>query len=96
MLEGEERNDTLYGNFGQDVFMFSRGDDVDRIADYAAGWDELHLDASLVDGTGIERFLEQNARVSNGTTTIDFGDGDRLIIDGATNLSALADDVTLI
>jgi Ca2+-binding RTX toxin-like protein len=95
VLAGDSGNDTLYGNFGQDTFVFSEGDDVDRIVDYTTGWDGLRLDRTLLDGVDVETFLARNASVENGTTTIDFGGGDRLILDGVSDPSALAEDVML-
>jgi Ca2+-binding RTX toxin-like protein len=93
-LEGGAGDDILTGGAGADTFVFNAGHD--RIEDFMLGEDQIILDARLWTGlTSAEDLLMLYATTDAQGTIIGFDTGDTLWIGGVTDLSALADDITL-
>jgi Ca2+-binding RTX toxin-like protein len=89
-LDGGAHDDRLHGGAGADVFVFNGG--RDRIDDFRpAQGDRLLLDGNLWRGNlqpqeVIRRFSDQR----DGGVSLDFGDGDRLWIEGLSRSSVLS------
>ena len=93
-LDGGAGQDVLTGGSGADTFVFNSG--VDRIADFEQGLDQIVLDPALWTGlTSAADVLFFYGEVADGRATIDFEDGNTLIIDGITDPITLADDIAL-
>ncbi len=89
VLDGGAGRDVMYGGAGQDTFMFNDG--KDRIRDFDSQQDKIMFDSSLWGGgSKSEKKILKYAEIKNGKAVFDFGDGDKLIIDGITDLSQLA------
>lgn len=94
ILDGGAGDDFLFGDTGADTFMFNYGTDV--ISDFEQGVDQIVLDPVLWTGlTSSADVLFVYGNIADGRATIDFGDGNILIIDGITNPTGLADDISL-
>ena len=76
-LDGRQGNDRLTGNLGADTFHFNKGYDVDRITDFQDGMDRI--DSAMVKTQ--QQFDNLNIRQTPDGVVINFGHGDRLIID---------------
>ncbi|MDT8853538.1 hypothetical protein RNZ50_00525 [Paracoccaceae bacterium Fryx2] len=78
--------------------MFGLGDGRDRITDFGhRQGDRLHLGADLWDGPlTAAAVVAAFAEVSGDRVVFDFGDGDRLILDGVTTLHQLANFIDII
>ncbi len=85
VLSGNEGDDTLRGGAGADLFLYGRGDNRDRIADYQSGVDTLRLDGSL----GLANVGAALARATefDGDVLFDFGAGDVLTVANTTKLA---------
>ena len=93
-LEGGGGNDTLSGSHGNDRFVFKQGDDQDVIEDFQAADDLLILDHAWRDaGMSKSQFVERYAHVTNDGIELRFGDGDRILLEGFSNLNALDDAI---
>ena len=93
-LGGGAGDDVLYGEGGADTFIFDGGSDV--IQDYEQGLDQITLDAQLWTGlTSAEDVLFIYGSINGTQATIDFGDGNVLIIDGVVDYNTFADDIAL-
>lgn len=92
ILSGGAGNDMLTGGTGNDTFIFTRG--ADRIEDFGDG-DVIQLDAAL----GITSFAQVAARMqivgAGDDTLIDFGGGNRLVIENLRPAQLAADDFLL-
>lgn len=77
LLSGGAGSDILSGGLGADRFEFRRGFDVDRITDFADTIDKLQCDN--VDTQ--KQFDRLDVRQAGANVIIDFGQGDRLIIE---------------
>ncbi|WP_394178772.1 calcium-binding protein [Yoonia maritima] len=94
IIDGGAGNDVLFGGAGADEFIFSGGHDV--ITDYTQGEDYITLTAAVWIGlTSAEDLLMMYGRLEGTQMTIDFGDGDTLVIENITDPSALAHDIDL-
>lgn len=72
LLNGGKGNDVLEGGVGSDEFYFQKGTGKDAIADYEAGFDELHF--YYLDGaTNFADMIEDHAVEKNGDVVITFG-----------------------
>jgi Ca2+-binding RTX toxin-like protein len=72
MLNGGKGNDILEGGVGSDEFYFQKGTGKDVIADYEAGFDDLHF--YYLDGaTNFADMIEDHAVQKNGDVVITFG-----------------------
>jgi Ca2+-binding RTX toxin-like protein len=93
-LEGGAGDDILTGGSGPDTFVFNAGHD--RIEDFTLTEDRIILDARLWTGlASAEDLLMLYATTDTQGTIIGFDTGDTLRIDGVTDLSALADGLSL-
>lgn len=91
-LNGRAGNDLLIGGTGADRFEFTKGGDVDRIADFKNNVDTIYLSgfAGVTNATKALQFADQiGAHV-----VFDFGAGDRLTVSNTT-LGALANDLVI-
>ncbi|NUB46840.1 hypothetical protein GEU84_020900, partial [Fertoebacter nigrum] len=93
-LRGGAGNDLFFGGLGADVFVFAAG--LDRIVDLRLAEDDrLLIDRALLGGQGLSgtAIVAAFAQVAGGSVVFDFGGGNRLVLDGQTDLAALADHV---
>ncbi|SMR82187.1 serralysin [Aliiroseovarius halocynthiae] len=91
-LYGGQQNDILIGGGGQDRFYFDDGKDV--IKDFRAGeGDSIYIDDVLTGGKSVRELLSSKASVVNGDVHIDFGNGDKLIIEDVSDKMSLVDDI---
>ena len=93
-LDGGASNDILFGNAGNDTFVFSKGSATDTIRDMAAGASVADVINLVGFGAAFDTFAEvMAAATDNGTdTTINFGNGDVLIIQNVTVAGFNAND----
>jgi Ca2+-binding RTX toxin-like protein len=88
-LNGKGGNDALFGQDGIDTFVFERGTGGDVIGDFTIGVDKIELSAFGFGGyTQVHNSMHEN----NGTTAIDLGNGDFVVLVGvAMNTLTAAD-----
>jgi len=92
-LDGGAGTDVLVGRGGADAFVFSAGYDADRIADYTDEVDRIDLR-----DFDFGSFAEVKSLATNtpaGDLSLNFGDGDVLLITGFSRASFDAGDVIL-
>lgn len=77
LLFGGRGRDRLEGGDGADGFFFNIGDGVDTIADFEDGIDQIGSDVVNSE----QDFLALSIRRHGADTVIDFGNGDRLIVE---------------
>jgi len=77
MLSGGAGNDRLMGAGDEDVFIFNRGFDQDRIQDFANGVDKIVSNFVTTQG----QFDRLDVRQVGDQLVIDFGRGDRLTLE---------------
>lgn len=75
LIDGNEGNDNLFGEAGSDTFEFATGDGTDQIRDYSSV-------AGVIQFIGL-RFADISTSQVGGNIQIDYGSGDRLLIDNA-------------
>lgn len=87
LLRGGAGNDTIYAGAGQDTLGFGLGDGADVFRFVTLAEDRLHLDDELWSGAGtlsaaqvVSRFAAQ----SGTDVLLDFGAGDRILIEDAS------------
>jgi Ca2+-binding RTX toxin-like protein len=92
VLDGGAGNDFLRGDAGSDVFVFGRGYGQDTVNWLEAGLDKIDLRG--FGATSLDA-LAKMATITAGTlasgapsVTLDFGNGDRLLVGGIGKLSA--------
>ncbi|WP_106746106.1 calcium-binding protein [Yoonia maritima] len=94
VIDGGAGNDILFGDAGADEFIFNGG--LDTIRDFTQGEDHITLSPDLWTGlTSANDLILIYGDLDGDQMTIDFGDGNALVIENVTNPSALADDITL-
>jgi serralysin len=95
-IYGGAGTDLLKGQGGADHFVYANGDETDTISGFVQGEDSVLLDQALWGGSlTVADVLDMFGNLStNGKTyTLDFLDGDVLVIKGAGfDLGSLADD----
>ena len=97
-LDGGAGNDLLTGGRGADRFVFAAGYERDRIMDFnGADGDRIILDAALWDGQSLtlRQVVNRFAEVVGSRTVLDFGDGDRLELQGLRDTAGLEDYLLL-
>jgi Ca2+-binding RTX toxin-like protein len=86
-LNGKGGNDVLFGEAGSDTFVFEPGTGGDVIGDFVKGSDKIELS-----GTGFASFAALTAGgnlfENAGSSVINLGAGDFIVINGATGLTA--------
>jgi Ca2+-binding RTX toxin-like protein len=90
-LRGFGGDDTLEGGNGQDYFVFNRAG-VDRITDFADMTDLV----SIAGVTSQSDFDALNIKQVNGDTVINFGGGDKVIIEDLLKSNFTYDDIAVI
>ena len=94
ILNGGGGDDVLFGGGGADTFVFDYGND--RIADFEQGTDTIVLDPVLWTGLiSAEDVLFVYGSFEGQTATLNFEDGNVLIIEGVTDPDTLAGDISL-
>lgn len=95
-LRGNDGDDTITGGGGADNFQFYLGDGKDRVTDFEDDVDTLFLSSLLWDGALTEaEVIETYASTKNGNTIFLFDGGERIVIEGIADKSALVDDLVL-
>lgn len=92
MLNGKGGNDVLFGEAGADTFVFERGTGGDVIGDFVAGTDKIDLSAL---GFADYQAVINSMHEVNGTTAIDLGSGDFIVINGVAQATLSAGDFIL-
>ncbi|GAA0589963.1 hypothetical protein GCM10009416_30630 [Craurococcus roseus] len=89
-LLGGGGDDLLHGGAGADLFVFDPGMGSDRIADFEPGADRL-----LLRGLGVSGFAQFLAAAADGAggASIDFGGGQRLLLEGVSEARLGAADL---
>ncbi|MEE9428210.1 MAG: calcium-binding protein [Paracoccaceae bacterium] len=92
-LNGGAGDDNLFGDSGADIFVFKDGFDTDRIHDFETSRDLIELNTALLGATAQtgDAVLNDYASITGTTVTLDFGNGDTLIIDHINALSDISD-----
>lgn len=90
-IAGEEGNDVLIGNAGKDKFVFEVGRDT--IKDFQDNTDTVLFDHSLVTGQLTIKRLKNIAVERADEIFFNFGDGNRLTIEGISEFSDLRNDI---
>jgi Ca2+-binding RTX toxin-like protein len=91
-LNGKGGNDVLFGEAGADTFVFEHGTGGDVIGDFTAGTDKIDLTAIGYSWQQVENSLHENG----GSTAIDLGGGDLLVLNGVTAAQLHQSDFILI
>jgi len=91
-INGGGGNDVLFGEGGADTFVFRRGTGGDLIGDFTPGTDRIDIA-----GIGYGSFAQVQARMvqNGGSTAIDLGQGDFVVLVGVTLASLGAVDIIL-
>ncbi len=91
-INGKGGNDVLFGQGGADTFVFEHGTGGDLIGDFQAGTDKINLA-----GIGYTSYAQvQNAMHENaGSTAIDLGQGDFVVLSGVAVNTLGAQDFIL-
>ena len=91
ILDGRGSNDVLFGEAGADTFVFAQGSGADVIGDFAVGTDRIDLSAYGLSWQTIQNSMHENG----GTTAIDLGNGDMIVLNGVTRASLSEGDFIL-
>jgi Ca2+-binding RTX toxin-like protein len=87
-LNGGNGHDVMTGGAARDTFIYTKG--RDRITDF--GNDRLKLDDALWNGADLTNAqIMDFARVANGNTIFDFGNGNKLTLEDFTRIDRLED-----
>jgi Ca2+-binding RTX toxin-like protein len=92
VLNGKGGNDVLFGESGADTFVFEHGTGGDVIGDFLAGTDKIDLSAF---GFANYQSVVNSMHEVNGTTAVDLGGGDFIVLNGVTEASLHAGDFIL-
>jgi len=92
VLNGKGGNDVLFGESGADTFVFEHGTGGDVIGDFAPGTDKIDLSAF---GFANYQVVANSMHEVNGTTAIDLGGGDFIVLNGVGNAALHAGDFIL-
>lgn len=92
-LIGGAGDDTMRGSAGSDTFVFAAGSDDDEIVDFRSN-DLLDLTATVTDFDTLDDVLAAATETTDGLL-IDLGDGDSVLLAGAS-LSSLTEDNLLL
>ncbi len=92
VLNGKAGNDVLFGEAGADTFVFEQGTGGDVIGDFTAGTDKIDLSAF---GFASFQAVVNSMHEAGGTTAIDLGGGDFIVINGVAEASLHQGDFIL-
>jgi Ca2+-binding RTX toxin-like protein len=92
VLNGKGGNDVLFGEAGADTFVFEHGTGGDVIGDFTPGTDKIDLSAF---GFADYQTIINSMHEVNGTTAIDLGGGDFIVLNGVAEASLHASDFIL-
>jgi Ca2+-binding RTX toxin-like protein len=92
VLNGKAGNDVLFGESGADVFVFEHLTGGDVIGDFAPGTDRIDLSAF---GFSSYQAVVNSMHEVNGTTAIDLGGNDLVVLNGVAMSSLHAGDFIL-
>jgi Ca2+-binding RTX toxin-like protein len=92
VLNGKGGNDVLFGEAGTDTFVFEHGTGGDVIGDFLAGADKIDLSAF---GFANFQAVVNSMHEVNGTTAIDLGGGDFIVLNGVAEATLHAGDFIL-
>ena len=97
-LDGGSGRDELDGGAGSDTFVFRNHMGRDIVRDFEDDRDTLRLDDGLWDGRDLTRgqVVSRFSEIQHGDVFFDFGDGDRLVLDGFEARRALVDDILIV
>ncbi|PIE07380.1 MAG: hypothetical protein CSA74_08350 [Rhodobacterales bacterium] len=96
-LDGGQGNDVLHGGYGADQFVFRKGHDSDRVADFRNDTDTLVFDDALWNGNLTAAQVVANFATDTGNDVVfDFGGGDVLTVRGVANVDMLINDIQII
>jgi Ca2+-binding RTX toxin-like protein len=100
LINGGAGNDTLRGGDGADRFEFVMGFGTDHIADLERGdrvWIShfMLVDLPNPDNVTPASLVQLFGSTVNGSLVLDFGSGDRIIVDGITNRTLLSEAIIL-
>jgi len=96
-LDGGIGNDRLIGGDDQDTFIFNDGGGRDIINGFEDNIDTLVLNEELWGGgLTVQEVLETYGSEHGDRSVLNFGDGDKLILTGVTDLQTMVDDITFI
>ncbi len=90
-LNGGAGNDVLFGEAGADTFVFTRGTGGDVIGDFVAGTDRIDLSAYGLTWQTVINSMHENG----GTTAIDLGNGDFIVLNGVARAALSQNDFIL-
>ncbi|RYY35017.1 MAG: calcium-binding protein, partial [Sphingomonadales bacterium] len=90
-LNGGAGNDVLFGEAGADTFVFTRGTGGDVIGDFVAGTDRIDLSAYGLSWQTVINSMHENG----GTTAIDLGNGDFIVLNGVARSALSQSDFIL-
>lgn len=94
-LDGGWGGDLLVGGAGVDTFVFRENYGADKIFDYQVGVDRLMIDDDLL-GRSVAEFYDDIIRETPNGVVLDFGDGDKLTIQGrGVTAEAVAEDILI-
>jgi len=81
LIQGNKGDDILTGNLGNDQFAFFTGDGKDRITDFDDGFDKI--ETNYVESAQAFNDLDNAGKIKQigDDVVINFGNGDRLVID---------------
>lgn len=90
-LNGGVGNDNLYGGTGVDTFVYGLGFGADRIRDFDAANDSIEIKSELWDNLAadVTKTLQSITQLTASGAVVDFGGGDVLYVDGATDVASL-------
>lgn len=96
-LHGDAGNDILIGGAGRDSFFFRANGGTDTVRDFRDNVDTLKLDDNLWSGTKTKaQVINQFAVITNGNAVFTFDDGEKLKVNGVSDLGILLNDISII
>jgi hypothetical protein len=96
LLFGGKGNDRLTGGNGEDAFVFNRKSGRDVITDFTQGTDFLRLNDALWTGSlSATEVVTNFATVKATKTILEFSGGEKIVLEGVTDLALLASDILI-
>jgi serralysin len=96
LMYGTAGNDQLYGEGGSDTFVFAKPFGADRVRDFTDNVDQLKLDDAIWGSTKTAaQIVADYATVVGSDTVFDFGDGNKITVNGVTDTSVFLNDIVI-